>query len=326
MSQPETRTETPTPHDALFKYVFGEPEQARGLLQSLLPEDFAGRIDWSTLHPESETFVERHLRETRSDLIFSARVDGRSVVVYVLFEHLSTPRDLVPFQMLGYEVGIWKKHLRANPDAQRIPAILPIVVYHGERAWTGPRSFHEIVDLPPELLGTIGGQLPAFELVLFDITEITDDELRGRALLGALGRLALLCLSRARTSPDVIGELGRFFDVAMAVLAAPKGVAALAAILSYILQVADVEPERVQELFRRLGPRGEEAYMTGAQKLKEEGRAEGRAEVLIKQLELKLGAVPEHIAERIRRARADEIDRWVERVLTATSPQDVLDE
>jgi predicted transposase YdaD len=48
--------------------------------------------------------------------------------------------------------------------------------------------------------------------------------------------------------------------------------------LRYLLEVSQTPQERLQALSRALGPRAEEAYMTGAQLFREEGRQQGRAE------------------------------------------------
>jgi predicted transposase YdaD len=80
--------------------------------------------------------------------------------------------------------------------------------------------------------------------------------------------------------------------------------------------------------------------MTGEQILLERGRAEGeakgraegeakgeakgRADVLLKLLAVKFGPTSEGVAKRIRSASLEQLDRWVERVITATSLEDVL--
>jgi hypothetical protein len=132
---------------------------------------------------------------------------------------------------------------------------------------------------------------PSFTYRLGAISEASDAELLSRSMT-ALGRVALLCLSRSR-SEDLVSVLERFLDRAREVLNAPNGVAALATILSYIHEVTESLPERVQQVVQRLGRRGEEANMTAADILRQEGKAEGkvegRADVLAKQLQLKFG-------------------------------------
>jgi hypothetical protein len=95
--------------------------------------------------------------------------------------------------------------------------------------------------------------------------------------MAALGRLALLCLSRSRRE-ELVSVLERFLDRAREVLNASNGVAALATILSYIYEVTETPPERVQQLVQRLGQGGEEANMTAADILRQEGKAEGKVE------------------------------------------------
>jgi predicted transposase YdaD len=55
-----------------------------------------------------------------------------------------------------------------------------------------------------------------------------------------------------------------------------------------------------------------------------EGRAEGRAATLSKLLRLKFGDLPEAVVSRIQSATIDDLDRWSDRILGATSIQDTL--
>lgn len=78
-------------------------------------------------------------------------------------------------------------------------------------------------------------------------------------------------------------------------------------------------------------------YQIGTRKLREEGRAEGlvegRAEglvegqvsTLVRLLTLKFGAVTPDVRARIVSAPRADLDRWTERVLTATSIEDLLE-
>jgi hypothetical protein len=47
------------------------------------------------------------------------------------------------------------------------------------------------------------------------------------------------------------------------------------------------------------------------------GRVEGEAKALVKLLTAKFGGVPESVHSRIRAASVEELDAWIERVLTA---------
>jgi hypothetical protein len=55
-----------------------------------------------------------------------------------------------------------------------------------------------------------------------------------------------------------------------------------------------------------------------------EGKAEGKAEVVLKQLALRFGPLAEDLVERVRAASAAELDVFAERLLTARRIEDVL--
>ncbi len=123
---------------------------------------------------------------------------------------------------------------------------------------------------------------------------------------------------------------------------APNGVAAMAALVRYILAVTETDPKRTHEFFGQLGPKEELAFMTGAEMLTEEvrieaeargraegearGEARGRADILLKQLALKFGPLSDaHIAQ-VQASSVEELELYAERVLTVDSLDAVLAE
>ncbi|MCZ7684711.1 MAG: DUF4351 domain-containing protein [Sandaracinaceae bacterium] len=68
----------------------------------------------------------------------------------------------------------------------------------------------------------------------------------------------------------------------------------------------------------------EQGRAEGKAEGKAEGEASGRAQLLLKLLQLKFGALPDEVTARVVSASIDELDRWGERVLAATTLNDVL--
>jgi predicted transposase YdaD len=62
----------------------------------------------------------------------------------------------------------------------------------------------------------------------------------------------------------------------------------------------------------------------GRKEGRNEGRIEGQAEMLLRQLAARFGAPPPAIAACVRTASVEELGRWAERILTATSLEDVF--
>jgi len=81
----------PGPHDLLARYTFAHPERAAAELRAVLPPHVVSAVDWSSLRREPGSVVDPELRETESDLLFSARLhEGGSLLLYVLLEHESS--------------------------------------------------------------------------------------------------------------------------------------------------------------------------------------------------------------------------------------------
>ncbi len=102
-------------HDRLFRAGLSNPAAAAAFLIDRLPPEVAERIDWSTLKLEPGSFVDPDLRLSESDLLFSAKADGRDIGIYVLFEHQSTRDPRLLMRLLRYKVGIWHRW-EQNPD------------------------------------------------------------------------------------------------------------------------------------------------------------------------------------------------------------------
>ena len=107
------------------------------------------RLDLTRLAPVAASFVDEALRWRHSDLLFTAPLDGRDAYVYLLAEHQSSDDPLMAFRMLRYVTRIWDQHLREHPNARQLPAVIPLVVYHGPAPWASPVQVLDLIDLSP---------------------------------------------------------------------------------------------------------------------------------------------------------------------------------
>ena len=85
--------EITTPHNNLFRSVFGDTAEASALLRAHLPPAISGQLRWSTLAWQPVGFVDNRLRDSESDRLYAIRrkADGAAAWLYVLLEHQSTP-------------------------------------------------------------------------------------------------------------------------------------------------------------------------------------------------------------------------------------------
>lgn len=150
-----------SPHDALFKYVFSQPEHAASELRAILPSELSKRIDWGSLELSPASFVDERLSGRQADVLFTLRCQGRKAYLYVLLEHQSTPEALMAFRLLRYVVRIWETFLIEHPESVRIPAIIPVVVHHSQRGWTAATDLCSLIDADAETLALLAGYIPA---------------------------------------------------------------------------------------------------------------------------------------------------------------------
>jgi predicted transposase/invertase (TIGR01784 family) len=290
----------PTPHDGIFKAVFGQPEHARGMLRAILPPILAEALDWQTLTLRPGSFVDAALTHQHTDLLYSATWrEGSEALVYLLFEHQSTlpTEGLMALRLLSYQDRIWERWRTDHPKAKTLPMIIPIVMYHGVTPWLEPRAFDALLDVPPDLRPAVEPYLVRFMYVLHDLSKISDDDLREGAMSTALAKLVAMCFKHARTAPDFLQILGRWMNVVREVIAAPNGLEALAQVMRYILEVNEhVRPEALQALLEReIGPETKDTIVTAGQEIFEQGIKRGIVRSLINIYEARFGAMPEEI-------------------------------
>ena len=184
----------PTPHNNLFHYALSHAQAARDLMQTHLPVDLVAALDLDSLELQKDTFVDEELRESYSDLLYSVQFvdqDGQrgQGQVYLLLEHKSQSDPMTCFQLLRYIVRIWEQRQRSG---QTLCPVFPLVIYHGQEAWSAPVSLEELIGGPSRLF-QYGVQM-AYPVL--DIGRIPDESLATEPFLQSV--LGLLKYSRRR--------------------------------------------------------------------------------------------------------------------------------
>ncbi|WNG62270.1 Rpn family recombination-promoting nuclease/putative transposase [Archangium gephyra] len=339
----------PGPHDLFARYTFGHPERAAAELRAVLPAHVISEVDWSSLRQESGSVVDPELRETESDLLFTARLhSGRSLLLYVLLEHQSSVDPWMALRMLRYVVRQVERWRQAHPESTRLPVIIPLVMYHGpDGAWTAPRRVEELFDLPEaeEDRERWRALVPRFEYLLDDLTAEREEALRARSG-PPLARLAWLVLRYGRTR-ELARKLPDWTALFAQVQAGLEGAEHLVVVIRYLQWMGDgaairaatrqvlhsvLDAQRAEVL---MGSWAEEMIEQGVQKGLAQGVAQGvaqgrlqeRAEVVLRILTARGVHADEAARQRILSCTDGEtLDRWFDRALNATTLRDVLDD
>jgi hypothetical protein len=310
------------PHDSLFGGVFCDPLRTGEVLRSALPPPVARAIDWASLGRVDRSFVDEELRRHRSDLLFTAQCAGRPVLLYLLVEHKSRDERFTALQMTRYMLRIWEAWRAENPTATHLPPIVPFVLSHGTSPWRSPRDLRHLIDLDglPAELAALQPQAP---FVLDDLGAQSEADLHRRRL-GIQSLLTLLYLQQLRRHAETAVLLLRWRHLHLRLLAEPGGQAILHRLLRYVAAVSNDDHERLRAAYDRIHTPTASQFMTVADQLRQEGRIEARIETLLIQLDQRFGPLPPTATARIRAADEPTLDRWIRRVLTAPSLDDLL--
>jgi predicted transposase/invertase (TIGR01784 family) len=318
---------TSRPHDALFKSAFENPEDAAALARCHLSASTCAAIRWSTMTAVPGSFVDAELADRHSDLLFKVDTEIGDAFLYLLFEHRSTPHPRMPLCVLIYATRIWERHHKQHPDGP-LPAIIPLVICHAREGWTTARCFHDLFVPTLEQFPEIARFVPDFEMIVDDLTHVSNEDLRDRAL-AAFPKLALWLLRDARLADRFMSSLPAWAGMLVEATRTDSGLAALRLFIRYLSLVAEQFPwDDFRARIHELAPEAEQEVMTAAELLTnrgiDKGLARGRAEMLSKQLTLKFGELSEHDRARLEAASVDELDAWAMRVLTATTLDQVF--
>ena len=332
------------PHDLLARYTFAHPERASAELHAVLPPHVVSAVDWSSLRREPGSVVDPELRETESDLLFTARLrSGHPLLLYVLLEHQSSVDRWMALRMLRYVVRQVERWRQEHPDSTLLPIILPLVMYHGEDGtWTAPRRVEELFDLPEEEEDQERWRalVPRFEYLLDDLTAERQEALLARPG-PPLVRLVWRVLRHSR-SEDLAQRLTDWTELISQVHAAPEGSEHLVVIIRYLLWVGGkavheaagrvlhsvLDAQRAEALMRSYGEELiEQGRQQGLARGREEGLTRGRAEYILRILAARGVQLDEAARQRILSCSdVATLDRWFDRSLHASSLSDVLDD
>ena len=323
-------------HDALFKRVFAVPENAAGMLRSVLPAELVAALDLSRLELLSGESITDNLDEQRADLLFRAplrglREDGQVDHVYLplhlLVEHQSTPPPRMPLRALRYVLPVWQGALSEDPARKTLPPVVMLVVYHGPRGWTGPRSLHEMV-AGLDKLPVLRAHVPNLVLLIDDVSALDDATLLARPL-SPVPMTAVWLLRDSRHMDALIAHLPAFQEVLEQVVEESPDEA-----LFFLRYISFTATERSYQEFRRAilehVPAAEAPLATIAEELKQLGRQEGQHETLRDVLRMlvaqRFGPLDPAHETLIANATLDELQRAVERVVLASDLVSVFHE
>ncbi|MEX1115498.1 MAG: Rpn family recombination-promoting nuclease/putative transposase [Akkermansiaceae bacterium] len=271
MENPEEPfTPTAHTHDGFFKSVFSQPEHATAFFKTHLSPAIVTSIDWPSLTVLPGSFVKSSLQQVHSDLLFSVRIGERETLLYLLFEHQSSPDTAMPLRVIGYIVEILTQHHRAH--GLPLPPVLPLILHQGPATWNVSTAFEDLFELPKEIAPTLLPFLPKFHHALLDLTSF--DPTTGEEDTRMQVVLQLMKLARQK-------ELLRFFQWLAGYSADELPESLLGKMLLYALHSdSDLDAQAIYTSLSS-NPELEKSTMSVAEKLIAQGISQGISQGIV---------------------------------------------
>ncbi|MBF0182015.1 MAG: Rpn family recombination-promoting nuclease/putative transposase [Magnetococcales bacterium] len=311
-------TELVQPHDRLFKVLMSHPETAGALLREHLPGEIVALLAPGDPEWVPGSFIGNALRPFYSDLILKARtVSGGDLHFYLLIEHKSHFDRKVAWQLDRGRHRFLEQKDRDDPNWVTLPAIVPVVLYHGAREWTMPNEFLALVDADEALRPW----LMNFAFPVINLGAIPDERLSAHARLKA-GLMALKYGTR-----DAATQMAVLEEIVKAVWEVPE---LFEPVMLYLIHTfSTLRTDQVRKIVVRVQPKEENQMMSlFAREILEKNKdvfvQEGKAELLLRMLQMRFGVLPESIRSQVTSAGSNDIDAWSDRLFQADSLQAVF--
>jgi predicted transposase/invertase (TIGR01784 family) len=200
--------------------------------------------------------------------------------VYVLFEHKSYHEKHIHLQLLEYMIKIWRLCIKQDKKAP-LPVIIPLLLCHGRSPWPQEKiRFSTMLEGPVEALSAY---IPDFSYALYDLTRFSDNEIKGTVM----GRVMML-LFKHIFEPDLMEKLPEILSLMRELMEKETGMQYLETVLRYLFNTVDgVSTETIKEIVEQAFSKKEGGFtMTLAERLRMEGKTEGKIEGLRQAIEL----------------------------------------
>lgn len=197
-------------HDNSYKLLFSDPEMIRDLLTGFVREEWVSQLDFNSLEKVSGSYVSDDLRDREDDIIWRVRWGGEWLYVYLLLEFQSSIDRFMAVRIMAYEALLYQDLIRQKAFTAngKLPPVLPIVLYNGEKRWTAAQNVADLVEAVP---GGLSRYCPQLNYLLLDEGSVYDDAAWPEATRNLV--TALFQLEHSQDEQqwiDVIAHLGEW--------------------------------------------------------------------------------------------------------------------
>ncbi len=321
------------PHDSGYKLLFSYPYLVECLIRGFVPGPWIERLDFSRLEPVREAHPRDEIGVRYDDMIWRLRWrdSGEWIYVYLLIEFQSTDEAFMAVRVLDYDGGLYRQIVRALKPKRgdKLPIVLPLVLYRGERGWT---AAEDVFDLIAEAPVEIAPYLPHLRYLLLDANAFAAEQLEEMSNPVAcllwleasetMNMRPIAELDKILARPEDAG-LRRAFTQWLTTTFLPSRMSGVT--VPTVEKLEEVKPMIAENAIDWSAQWRREGEAEGRRKGEAEGRRKGEADLLLRQLGRLFGPLAPEVEERVRGAQAEQLLEWGERLVTSASLDEVFD-
>ena len=328
-------------HDGVYKLLFAHARVVMDLLRGFVREPWVRQLDFATLERVSGEFMSVDLRNRHNDVVWRLlwrRPDSVPTPVYLLLEFQSRPDRFMAVRLLTYLALLYEDIIRhrALTPSGKLPPVLVMVVYNGNRRWNAAREIESLIEPAP---GMLGRSCPRFTYAVLDERRLAFGELGDASNLAVA--LIRLEVSSSReeiltVAAEVAAQLPRgqepelrqaFTSWLLRALRRAHPGAAIPEIseLEEIPMLEENLSRWVREDRRKARKEGrEEGRKRGLKEGRKEGQVEGARKLLLRQLERRFGPLAPEVRQRVEAiSSARQLEAMADEILVAASLRDL---
>ncbi|MBN2803936.1 MAG: Rpn family recombination-promoting nuclease/putative transposase [Deltaproteobacteria bacterium] len=158
--------------DEAYKNIFANKKIIQNLLQGFIDHGWVKDVDFESLTSVPTEHISDKLDKRVNDYVWKVKIDKRDLFIFIMLEFQSMPQRLMPLRMNIYRNLLYQHLIKSGEIDKRrkLPPVLPLVIYNGERPWKYPTSLLDIIDdFGDELLNLTRNE----SFILLDINKIS---------------------------------------------------------------------------------------------------------------------------------------------------------
>lgn len=252
-----------TSHDSLFQLMMSHPKAARDFFDLHLPELIKEKIDWESLHQETQVYTDG-VDKRIVDALYSAKIAGQEAYILLLTEHQSTSQRLMPLRLVEYMLRIVRDWFEKHGTQTKLPTFYPIIFYTGTKKYRHSTDFWMLFQNP-----TLMKQIFMNPFQLIELMEVPDEALKAHKASGLLP-----FIMKHRKDTDIVKSLSAVPEL---LKSASQDMEYLKTLMWYTLQQTDSEQaaELIHLFTEVVDAQSKEDIMTIADRLRQEGVEQG---------------------------------------------------